>query len=64
MAGRIERINADCLILGCTHFSHLEGEIGGLLPRVKIISPAREGAIELVKKTIPSRQGCGRDIYT
>lgn len=62
MAERIKAADADVLILGCTHFSHLEGEIGRLLPRVKIISPARVGAMELVKKIKPAREK-GKSIY-
>ena len=53
LTGLAERINgtsADTLILGCTHFSHLEREIQRLLPKVKIISPARVGAEEIVRK--------------
>lgn len=50
VADRVSEASADTLILGCTHFSHLEGEIGRLLPKVKIISPARVGAEEIVRK--------------
>lgn len=63
MAERIGSTGADTLILGCTHFSHLEGEIGRLLPNMKIISPARVGAIEMVKKIKPSRGECGKVTY-
>lgn len=63
LAHRIRQTEADTLILGCTHFSHLEGEIGRLLPNVKIISPARVGATELVKKISPGYREGGRDIY-
>ena len=44
IADRIRDVAADTLILGCTHFSHVEGEIGRLLPRVRIINPALVGA--------------------
>ena len=50
MAQRIKETEADCLILGCTHFSHLKGEIGRLLPKLKIISPADVGAEVIVNK--------------
>lgn len=60
---KIQEVNADVLILGCTHFSHLEGELKWLLPEVNIISPAREGARELIKKIKCDRAGCGREIY-
>lgn len=56
-------INADALILGCTHFSHLEGEIARLNKNLKIISPARVGAEEIALCHTASREG-GRVIYT
>ena len=59
---RVEATGADTLILGCTHFSHLEYEIGRLLPRVRIISPAREGANEIVKKINAHRES-GKVMY-
>lgn len=59
---RVSATGADTLILGCTHFSHLEKEIGRLLPNVKIISPARVGAEELFKKINAHRES-GRTIY-
>ena len=62
MAERIRVTEADTLILGCTHFSHLEGEISKLIPEVKIISPARVGAEELIKKINNHREN-GKIIY-
>ena len=62
MAERIKESKADSLILGCTHFSHLEYEIGRLLPKVRIISPARVGAEELIKK-INNRRENGKIMY-
>ena len=59
---RIYKTKARTLILGCTHFSHLEGELSHLLPDIKIVSPAREGAKEIVKKIIRNNE-CGKDIY-
>ena len=56
MSERIRATKADTLILGCTHFSHLEGEIGALLPEIKIVSPARVGAEELIKRIKSSRE--------
>ena len=56
MTKRIKEAEADTLILGCTHFSHLEGEIKRLLPDVRIISPARVGAEELIKRIKSSRE--------
>lgn len=63
MADRIKRTEADALILGCTHFSHLEGEIKRLLPKVRIISPAREGAKEIMKKIDPRHKENGKNTY-
>lgn len=57
-------LEADTLILGCTHFSHLEGEFHKLLPSLNIISPAREGALALVKKIDVGKKEQGRIIYT
>lgn len=59
---RVIATGADTLILGCTHFSHLEKEIGRLLPGIKIISPAHVGAEEIVKKINAHRES-GRTIY-
>lgn len=60
---RIAETGADTLILGCTHFSHLESEIGRLLPKVKIISPARVGAEAIVKKISSRHKENGRVMY-
>lgn len=62
MTERLGTEGIDTLILGCTHFSHLKGEIGRLMPEVKIISPADVGAEELVKK-IKHRRENGRVTY-
>ena len=51
----------DTLILGCTHFPHLEGTIGALLPGLKLISSSREGAKEILKTTSP--RGTGKTFY-
>ncbi|MBO7195998.1 MAG: aspartate/glutamate racemase family protein [Clostridia bacterium] len=63
LATRIRTVGADTLILGCTHFSHLEGEISRLLPEVRIISPARVGAKIMSEKIPPHRHERGRDRY-
>jgi glutamate racemase len=39
--------NPDSLILGCTHFASVEGIIAEALPWVKIVNPARLGAMEM-----------------
>ena len=51
----------DTLILGCTHFPHLEKEIESCLPSVKLISSSREGAKEILKNTSPT--GTGKTFY-
>lgn len=63
LSERVRATGADTLILGCTHFSHLEREIGRLLPKVKIISPARVGAEEIVKKISSRPRESGRVVY-
>ena len=54
--------NADTLILGCTHFSHLEGELQKRC-KIKTVSPAREGAKALVRMITKSHGERGRNIY-
>lgn len=61
---RIRAKRADVLILGCTHFSHLECELSRLLPEVKIISPARVGALEMARIINGGQKERGRMIYT
>lgn len=57
-------IRADTLVLGCTHFSHLESTLREMLPCVKIVSPAREGAKAIKEKiTVQNATGNGREIY-
>jgi len=57
----IKESGVDTLILGCTHFPHLEAEIGDCLPGVKLVSSSREGAIEVLKTTSP--HGTGKTYY-
>ncbi len=54
------RSGCDVLILGCTHFSHLSGEISKLFKDMKIIDSAHEGALSLSNK---NRRGGGRTLY-
>lgn len=61
IADMARSFGSDGLVLGCTHFSHLENTLGGLLPEVKIISPAREGAIRLAK--VSYGRGNGKNTY-
>lgn len=57
----IKKAKSDTLILGCTHFPHLEITIGGMLPGVKLVNPSREGAKEIMKNT--SAFGKGETVY-
>ena len=52
--------NIDTLILGCTHFPHIENEIRRYL-NVKTVNPALEGALEIAK--IANVFENGRTIY-
>ena len=51
----------DTLILGCTHFPHLEKEIGRCFPGVNLINPSCEGAKELLSDI--DGDGTGKTIY-
>ena len=51
----------DTLILGCTHFPHLEKEINKILPRVRTVSPSREGARALL--SVYKGRGNGKITY-
>lgn len=62
IAKRVKEIGADTLILGCTHFSHLERELAARCG-VRTVSPAREGALALVKMIKTFRRESGRTIY-
>ena len=51
----------DTLILGCTHFPHLEEEIARCFPSLKIVNPSREGAKKILENV--STAGTGRTLY-
>lgn len=53
----LRRENIDTLILGCTHFPHLYTTVAGMLPGVRLVSPSREGAMEILRKTSPLGRG-------
>lgn len=61
-----EKINgtaADTLVLGCTHFSHLEKTLS-TLTGMKTVSPAKEGARHMAKECCAANEsGRGRVIY-
>ena len=60
------KIRADALVLGCTHFSHIESTLERLTRGAKIINPAKEGAREIAKKIKERRHSreSGRTVYT
>ena len=47
----------DTLILGCTHFPHIEKTISKCLQNVKTVSSAYEGAFEILKKQEDEGEG-------
>ena len=59
--------SSEALVLGCTHFSHLEQEIRRKISDISVISPAREGALALTKIVKEKNKGflreCGRTVY-
>ena len=57
----LKKRGIDTLILGCTHFSHLEREIGSYLCGVRVVNASREGAKEIMKDSRP--YGKGKTIY-
>ncbi len=67
LAEKITVEKYDALVLGCTHFSHLEGEFKARLCGVAVISPAREGALALIAKSKKENnvicRGCGRTVF-
>lgn len=54
-------LKIDTLILGCTHFHSLEKTVSGMLPGVRVISSAREGAREMSRQT--ENKGKGETVY-
>lgn len=58
--------HAEVLVLGCTHFPHVAKEIQRLLPHIKTVNPAKEGAIELLRviKNKKLSPGNGKTVYT
>ena len=61
---KIRSASPDALILGCTHFSHLEAEFKTRLPGVKIINAAVVGARALAYSLKGTKSaGRGKTIY-
>ncbi|MBO5907954.1 MAG: glutamate racemase [Clostridia bacterium] len=63
ICAKIRDTSPDSLILGCTHFSHLEGEFALRLPTVKIVNAALIGARVLVSSITDSAHESGKTIY-
>ena len=57
----IKEYKIDTLVLGCTHFPHLEREISGCLPGVRLVSSSREGAREIIKQS--NNKGKGKTVF-
>lgn len=57
----MKSVGIDTLILGCTHFSHLEREIGACLPGVRTVNASKMGAIEIMKRNLG--YGKGKTVY-
>ena len=69
LAEKINKTHPDSLVLGCTHFSHLEGEIAARLACAITVSPARLGALALRdrlrrKSENEKEAGSGKSLYT
>ena len=63
VAQEIRAFSPDALILGCTHFSHVENELKARLSTTAIVNPAKEGARMLATLPDASREENGRNIY-
>ena len=65
LAKTVRADNPEYLILGCTHFSHVEEELKKRLGEVKTVNPARLGAIKLSKLIKTEKEaGSGKSLYT
>jgi glutamate racemase len=62
--GLIRSASADSLILGCTHFSWVESIIKKRYPHLKVLNPARLGAIRLATDLSAQKGEQGRVVYT
>jgi glutamate racemase len=61
---KIKTTGSDTLVLGCTHFSHLEKTFKTLLPGVMIVNSAREGALGLCSEIKSEKRERGVSLYT
>lgn len=65
VADRIRQEKPEALILGCTHFSHLAGELSARLPGCELLIPAKLGARAFADTVSRDEaHGHGRCIYT
>ena len=64
LAEEIREFHPDALVLGCTHFAHVEKELQNRLPGVRIINPAVEGARALAGLVHESLYESGKNTYT
>ena len=60
----IKSVSADSLILGCTHFSWVESILKKRYPHLKVLNPARLGAIRLATDLSARKGEQGRVTYT
>ncbi|MBO5100974.1 MAG: aspartate/glutamate racemase family protein [Clostridia bacterium] len=63
LAEKIAKAGADTLIFGCTHFTHVEGELKSRLPHISTLHPSRIGAAALASLPFVG-MGRGKRIYT
>ena len=60
----MRRAEVDVLIMGCTHFPHLEATISGMLPGVRLVNPSLVGAYDFVKNICIYGKGVTRYFNT
>ncbi len=63
----IKEASPDALVLGCTHFSHLRGELERRLPEITTVSPAHIGAravYNIYKGKYKGIPESGKSLYT
>lgn len=56
------KFEIDCLILGCTHFEWIRGEIESLIPKIKIVSSPVVGAMEIIRE-FENEKGCANTYF-
>jgi glutamate racemase len=63
LAEKIRECQADTLIFGCTHFTHVEEALKARLPHISTLHPSRIGAAALAERSV-CESGRGKRIYT